>query len=355
MQKSIRFFLALALFGGIAAGLAAGGGKEDKNSGGVSKNLVVYSNTSEDFMSQLIPAFESKYGVKVEVISASGGELMNRLTAEKDNPIADVLIGGGKSLLQNSKDLFEPYHSPEAAFIEEVAQDPDNYFTGFEFTTHVLLVNRNVVGNIKIESYADLLQPQLAKKVVFGNAAKSNSAFSHLGQILDGFAIAEGKRYESDSGWSYVEKLLKHGIMLESSGNIHKSVADGEYGVALTWEAPSVTYMKDGAKHLEIVYPRECLYFAPSTVQIVKGGANPQNARLFVDFVISEEMQGAMGTTTSSRPVRKNAALASYFKPYSDIERIVGKNHMDYPEEWIIQNTKRIQAQFNDLMTRVLQ
>jgi iron(III) transport system substrate-binding protein len=359
VKKNFLFVLVVLILTGIIPAWA--GGKSASvpasSAGELPKTdrLVIYSNTAESFVNYAVPAFEAKYGVKVEIISANGGEILNRIKAEKDNPIADIVLGGGKSTFGEYLELFDPYVSPEVANIEDVAKDPDGYFTAFEISCQPLLINRSVVGNVEIRGYADLLKPELYKKVVLGDAAKSNSALVHLLQILDGYAILEGKRHESDSAWNYVGELLKHSVLLQSSGNIHKAVADGEYGVALTWEAPAITYLQDGAKNLEIVYPRECMYFGPSSVQIVHGGKNKRNARLFVDFVLSEEVQKNMGMTTSSRPTRKNVQLASYFTPYSGIEQVVGKNLFVRPDDFIIPNTARIQKKFTDVMTEVLE
>ncbi|GHT35980.1 hypothetical protein AGMMS49574_26770 [Bacteroidia bacterium] len=66
-----------------------------------SNKLVIYTSSTEEYLNMTVPAFESKYGIKVEIIAASGGELINRLNAEKDAPIADILLGGGKSALAN--------------------------------------------------------------------------------------------------------------------------------------------------------------------------------------------------------------------------------------------------------------
>jgi iron(III) transport system substrate-binding protein len=321
----------------------------------VTGTLVLYSNTAEDFMNLVVPAFEAKSGVKVEVISANGGEILNRLIAEKENPIADVVIGGGIATFGNNLELFDPYTSPEVENLEDVAKDPKGYFTSFEISCQPLLVNRDVVGSVVITGYEDLLKPELNKKVVLGNAAKSNSAAIHLYQILDGWAIKEGRRHESDSGWEFVKKLLKHSVMLQSSGSIHKAVADGEYGVALTWEAPALTYLKDGAKNLEIIYPKECMYFGPSSVQIVHNSKNKRNGQLFIDFILSDEIQSAMGTKTSSRPTRKNVALTDYFPPYAEIEKIVGGNLFVRPDDFIQPNAARLQEKFTEVMTEVLE
>ena len=40
-----------------------------------------------------------------------------------------------------------------------------------------------------------------------------------------------------------------------------------------------------------------------------------ENAKKFIDFIISQEVQDTLGTTTTNRPVRKNAKTSENMKP----------------------------------------
>lgn len=44
----------------------------------------------------------------------------------------------------------------------------------------------------------------------------------------------------------FVDKFIENldGKMLNSSGGVHKGVADGEYTVGLTWEDPAANYVR---------------------------------------------------------------------------------------------------------------
>lgn len=53
--------------------------------------LVVYSPNPEDLIEETIPAFEEKYGIKVDLVQASTGELFKKAEAEKESPVADVI------------------------------------------------------------------------------------------------------------------------------------------------------------------------------------------------------------------------------------------------------------------------
>ena len=54
-------------------------------------SVVLYTADGlEDFYKDVLPAFESKEGVRVAIVTAGSGEVVNRATVERDNPKADV-------------------------------------------------------------------------------------------------------------------------------------------------------------------------------------------------------------------------------------------------------------------------
>lgn len=85
----------------VATLAACGGTKEktktdggDKKADAKTDKLVIYSPNSEGLINATIPAFEEKYGIKVELIQAGTGELFKKLESEASSPVADVIFGG---------------------------------------------------------------------------------------------------------------------------------------------------------------------------------------------------------------------------------------------------------------------
>ncbi len=292
----------------VACGSDDGADSEDK--------LVVYSPNSEDIINTIIPMFEKETGIKVELISAGTGELIKRIESEKDNPYADVMFGGSKAQALNYPELFEEYVSIHNDDIMEEFQNADGFVSPYVADGSVILVNTDLIGDIEIKGYKDLLNPELKGKIAAADPASSSSAFAQLTNML----LAMGGDYTSDEGWDYVAALVENldGKIASGSGAVHKGVADGEYVVGLTYEDPSASYVRDGAP-VEIVYPEEGTVFLGAAMQIVKGAKNMENAKKFVDFVLSKEAQDAFGTELTNRPVRKDAELGDHMTPMEDI------------------------------------
>lgn len=289
----------------------------------------------------VIPAFEKETGIKVNVIVAGTGPLVKRVASEKDNPQGDILWAADQTMLDSQKELFEKYVSPEDANMIDAAKNKTGYFSPAFADPTVFIVNKKLAGDMKIAGFDDLLNPALKGKIACGDPANSSSAF----QVLMAMLYAKGKDGDpmSPEAWAYVDNFIKNvdGKFLNSSGAVHKGAADGEYTVGLTWEDPAATYVKNGAD-VEVVFPKEGAIFPGESVQIIKGAKHMENAKKFVDFMLSQKIQEAAGKTLTVRPLRKGVKLADYMTPQDTIALF--KN---YDESWVAAHKKEVVAEWN--------
>ena len=149
-----------------------------------SKQLVVYCPHPLEFIDPIVAEYEAQTGITVEVVAAGTGELLKRIEAEKDNPLGDILWGGSQSTLQPKLDLFEEYRSINEADIFDDCKNTDGRMTRFTNIPSVLMVNTNLIGDIKVEGYEDLLNPALKGKIAHADPSKSSSSFEHLINML---------------------------------------------------------------------------------------------------------------------------------------------------------------------------
>lgn len=311
-KRSVVIFLGLTVFLVFLYGHKFSTSFSDKS---VSKDrLVVYSPNSQTILRTSIPAFEEKYKVKVTLIQGSTGTLIERL---KQNPKqeADVFFGGIYTLFDDNKRLFQAYHSKEARHIMADYAPANSVATPYAINGSVLLINTDLTKGMTIQSYQDLLNPELKGKIAYADPNRSSSAFSHLTTIL----LAKGG-YENPKAWQFMETLVsRYGSRKPmSSSEVYHSVAEGKLAVGLTYEDPSLKLVNSGV-NVAIVYPKEGTVFAPSSVAIVKGTKHLKNAQRFIDFIISKEMQATLGESTTNRPVRADIKLTSEMKSLSDI------------------------------------
>jgi len=310
-------------------------------------NLVVYSPNSDGEIQGILYPFGDKYNIKVSLQSMGTGECLSKLNAEKGNPQADVMFGGvNMGVYVTNKDLFQPYVAKGNDLLPKGYQNTTGYFTNYLLSGSNLLVNTDLEKSLglNIVGYADLLNPALKGKIASANPVASSSAWAQLCNIL---LVMGG--YESPQAWSYVESLIKqlNGKLTSGSSAVYKGVNQGEYVVGLTYEDPSVALLADGAKNVRVVYPKEGAVWLPAASAIVAGCKNVDNAKLFMDFLISDECQKIVAGLTN-RPVNTKIPNTNKFlQPFSQIK--IAYEDIQYTSD----NKKAIQQRWTDLWAKL--
>lgn len=307
-----------------------------------SGTVVVYSPHDADPLNDGVNRFMEKYpNIKVEVVAAGTGELINRIKAEEAKPIADVLWGGGADSVVAFKEYFEPYVSANDDKIPAAYKDPNHIWVGESPLPMVLFYNKELLEKDGMEipkTWEDLLKPEWKGKIAYCSPAKSGSAYTQLCTMLYGHG---GK----EDGWEFIKKFYANldGKLLDSSSKCHKMVADGEYHVGLTLEKAAVKYANNA--NVGFVYPEDGTSAVPDGVALVKNGPNPENAKLFIDFVTSAEAQKVQSEKWGRRPANVDVEVPEGMAKLMDIKLV------DYDFDWAASNKEQVIERFNDIVT----
>ena len=250
-----------------------------------------------------------------------------------------MAFGGAFATYMINEDLFEPYTSVNDGNIIDIYQNKTGFITPYVLDGSIILVNKSLIGDIEINGYEDLLNPALAGKIVSANPTASSSAYAHLTNMLN--AIGDGD-YQDEAAWEFVEALFTNTVVIGSSSSVWKGVRDGEYTVGLSYEDPSVQLVRDGAD-VKVIYMEEGVVYLPAGSGVVKGAPNMVNAKRFIDFITSADIQNAYGTTVTNRPVMANVATPDYMTNISEI------NIIAEDMEYVYQNKQALQDQFKDI------
>ncbi len=305
-----------------------------------SGTVVVYSPHDADPLNAGVNMFMEAYpNIQVEVVAAGTGELCNRIAAEAENPIADVLWGGGADSLAAFKDYFQPYTCANDDVIAAEFKDPDGLWIGESPLPMVIFYNKELLAKDGLEapeSWEDLVDPKWKGKIAYCLPSKSGSAYTQLCTMLLGHG---GK----EDGWEFVEKLYDNldGKIVDSSGKCHKMVKDGEFHVGITIEKSAVKYAGDDT--VGFCYPKDGTSAVPDGVALVKGAPNEANAKLFIDFVTSKECQEVQSRDWGRRPVRSDLEVEG-LPALADIPLV------DYDFDWAANDKETIIEKFNDIM-----
>lgn len=312
--------------------------KKEAEGGG---KLIIYSPLTESMIDSMLSKFEEDTGIEAECLAMGTGDALKRIQTEAGSPQADVLWSGTIGTVKNKSEYFADYIcANEDAFYDEYKNTEGN-LTRFDTIPSVIMVNTDLIGDIEINGYEDLLNPELKGKIAFADPAASSSSFEHLVNML--YAMGNGN---PDNGWDYVKSLCGQldGKLLGGSSAVYKGVADGEYTVGLTFEQGSAQYVAAGAP-VKTVYMEEGVIFRGDGAYIIKDCPNEANAQKFLDWLTSKDIQEYMNNTQYRRTIRKDVPAGDAMVPMEDINVITDDetNTAEHKSEWL--------EQFKDIFT----
>lgn len=315
--------------------------EEKKEEAAGSGKLIIYSPLTESMIDFMLSKFEEDTGIDAECLAMGTGDALKRIQTEADSPQADILWSGTIGTVKNMSEYFADYTcANEDAFYDDYKNTEGN-LTRFDTIPSVIMVNTDLIGDIEINGYEDLLNPELKGKIAFADPAASSSSFEHLVNML--YAMGNGN---PDDGWDYVEKFCEQldGKLLGGSSAVYKGVADGEYTVGLTFEQGSAQYVGAGAP-VKTVYMEEGVIFRGDGVYIIKDCPNEENAQKFVDWLTSQDIQEYMNNTQYRRTIRKDVPAGDSMESMESINVIRDDetNTAEHKTEWL--------DQFKDIFT----
>ena len=324
MKKVLACILVLTLLCGCA--LAEG-------------SLVLYYSHASDWSDPIIQGFSEKYDVDVELVGLGTGELISRIIAESANPQADILWGGVVESYIPIEEYLASYESPQIPNLQAGTWDEDNFkWYPFDLEPMVMIYNTEMVEEAPT-AWADLLREEFKGTIASADPVQSSSAFGVIQSIIAAYGQEDGGGYE------FLEKLVPQldGKLTSGSSAVYKGVSNGEYAVGLTYEEAALKYIAAGAT-IDVVYPTEGTGILISPVAMVNGAPNAENAKLFIDYVLSEEAQSQLAAV-NRRSSRTDIELPDNFVPTSEIPKA------NYSTEWVVEHTEEFNEVWEDLIT----
>jgi iron(III) transport system substrate-binding protein len=335
MKKKYAYLLVLLLVSSIvAAGCGSNKDKGDKKS----NSLTLYYSHAADWSDPIVKEFQEKTGITVDLVGAGTGELIARIRAEKDNPLGDVLWGGFVDGYAVIDDMLEPYKSTEIDKLIPEAKSSNNTWYGFNLEPMVLIYNPKLVKDEEApKGWEDLTDPKWKGKIAHADPIKSGSSFTAVVNMI----LSKPNR---DDGMDLIKRFVKNldGKLISSSSGTFKGVSDGEYSVGVTYEQGALKYMESGAD-LKIVYPNDGNTLLTSGIGIVKGAKNMENAQMFVDFLLSKDVQTHIGDIYR-RTVRTDVDEPAGMVPLNTLVPI------EYDMDWAIANKEMITKKWKEFI-----
>lgn len=302
--------------------------------------LMVYSALSDFEIARICSAFQDETGIETKFLRLSAGELLARVDAESKKPIGDVWLGGPNlnHEVAKGKGLLLQYKSPVANEIDAGFRDVDNYWYGFYLGAIGMCVNTQRIATLKLpepKSWKDLLDPMYKGEIISSDISTSGTAQTIFGTIL--------QLYGWNAGWDYLSAFHKNVHHLERAGAAPaQRVGVGEAAIGLSFghDIQKIIVAGYGVK---LIYPEEGTGWEIGGLSIIKGGPNPEAAKVFVDWMLGKRA-GQLHTDISLRlSTRKDVALPPGAVPLDKIKLI------KYDYKWVADNLDRILKQWEKM------
>lgn len=341
----MKKFLSILLVLTLAVSMFAGCGEQAQQpsasgTDSPSGTLNVYTTVSDLQYNAIMGAFQKKYpNITVNYTQAGAGECKTRITSEAANPQADVMFGGlvyADTL--SMKDNFETYVSTNDASLPDEFKNTTGILTYHDYQIPCLWVNDSLEqqAGVTVKSYADLLNTALKGKIASADPTSSSSAWNQLQCILTDFG-----GWDKDEAWTYLDKLIGNGLVItDGSSAVYKGVYNGEYAVGLTYEPACVQMLSEGAEGVHIVYPTEGVTSIAFGSAIIKNCKNLDTAKLFMDFLTSDECQaiynqcGARQAKTSLNITNENLPDLTTFNYQVADTKALAENQTAIQDHW---------------------
>lgn len=284
------------------------------------EGLRIYSIIHEEETEALTQLFTEKTGIPVVYLRATTGNLVNRVLSEKDDPQADILLGGASSyhIQAAAENALETYISPMAEVVPSYAKSEDGKWTGFCVLSLGIAINptRFAQKFPRMEypkTWEDLVNPAFDGEIVITDPTASSTAYLFVQNQL--------QRLGWDKGWDYLLKLAPLVGNFPDSGNAPgMHVGKGEFALGVSFVHLLGKYACEGLDLVSVVPPQtvgdvDC-------ISIMKNAKNLENAKKFVDFMLSPEAQTLMSSLDWTVPVNPHATAAKGSVPLSEIDLI---------------------------------
>lgn len=333
MKKKRWMIAAAALL--VCLGVGCRSSKSEESPVSEDKRLVVYTSHKEEVYGPIIREFEERTGIWVDVRAGGTTELLNAIR-EGGEGVCDVMFGGGVESLEAYRECFEPYRCRQKELMDQEFVSPEDDWTAFSELPIVFIYNHKLVlPENAPESWAELITDKWKGQIAFADTRKSGTSYTILATMIQALGADEEQVLEAFAA-------ALDGNISAGSGEVVSEVSSGKRLVGITLEETARKKIRQGAD-ISMAYPKEGTSAVPDGTALVKGAPHPDNARLFIDFTVSEDVQQLLVDQFLRRPVRQGIRQD---------EEVKAVKLLPFDLDWAGMHQDRILSLWQEIMER---
>jgi thiamine transport system substrate-binding protein len=296
------------------------------------KVLRVLTHSSFAATPSVIAAFEAANNAKVQFAAGGdAGETLNKAILSRGNPLADVLYGVDNTFLGRAlaADIMQRYDSPALASIpSELQSDPGHRLLPVDYGFISLNYDRAWFAAHSLEvprALEDLVRPAYRGLLVVENPATSSPGLAFLLATIARFGETGA------AGWqAYWAGLRQNDVMVVGGwedGYYNQFSAQGKgkrpivvsYATSPAYELYNAPAPRPTQPPTGNILPEGSSFRQVEYVGILKGAREPDLARRFVDFMLSETFQADIPLQMWVYPARRGVAVPDVFRSFAPV------------------------------------
>lgn len=254
--------------------------------------LTVYCSVQNAVCEDMTKQFSQKYNVETKFIHGGTGTILGKLKAESSNPQADIWFGGTiePHFQAGELGLLEEYRSPLQAqilpqFQSLIAGEQGKFTSVIYMLVLGFGVNTEKLAKLGIDApntWQDLLDPRLKGEIQLPDPRSSGTTYTLITTL--------SSLWGEEKAFDYLKNLDKNVSQYVKSALVTSNLSRGESAVTIGFVHSYITEKEKGAP-VRAVIPQGQVGYALGGVSILKNARNLENAKLFMDWVLSKEAQ----------------------------------------------------------------
>lgn len=305
-----------------------------------SETLVVYSNSVSNGRGDWLTTKAKEVGFNIKMVEVGGAELTDRVLAEKNNGIADIVYGVNAvdaNKLRDAK-LLAQFKPEWLDKIDSTLADKDGYYNPV-FIQPLVLIGRSDVTTMPSD-WTELGSKYSKQYSV--NGLGGGTPRMILASILSRYLDEKGELGVSAEGWAVAKEYISNAYILQKGElSIVKMLDDNDpvkYG--MMWGSGVITGQKEYKTEFKVMSPAIGVPFVTEQTMILASSKKQALAKEFINWIGSAKVMEEYNTQFGSIPANKDAVknisadaqkLLSAVKP-QDIDWVtVGK----YLDKWV--------------------
>ncbi len=286
----------------------------------------VYTHRHYDTDQKLFDRFTEETGIKVNVVSASADELIQKMELEGSSSPADVLItvDAGRLARAQEKGLLQQVESDILkANVPGHLRHPDGYWFGLTYRARIIVYSLDRVDVEDLSTYEDLVDKKWEGRIL------TRSSENIYNQSLLASIIAHKGSAEAET-WAA-------GVLKNMARNPKGNDRDQIIGVASSLGDIAIvnTYyvglmlndknkeMRNAAESVGIFFPNQedrGTHINISGAGVAKHSPNPENAVRFIEYLSDKTSQELFAQVNYEYPVNAEVEWSDLFKEWGQFK-----------------------------------